>query len=219
MGIGKLAFLQFVDEAVGGRTEVAPHDRTVRGDYFVSRRLGLGFVKPSAWHFHAFEDFCPMLAGQELMNGSGDYEEDFAEHASNLVAVISKYPVGESADGDFARFSPSITIFSNAEDREEVAADFEAAVSKGIDYFREMLRDYVVLEPPLFQTISMCPAARYTAQFVFEHRAIAPTVVRDRTLIIDQGHHVYSIHLYDSPATGETVGGEFDAFVGSLHLA
>lgn len=219
MGIGKLAFLAFVDEAIGGRTDLSAGDRTIRGDYFVSRRLGLGFVKPSAWHFHVFEDFCPMLAGQELMNGSGDPIEDFAEHASNLVAVISKYPVGEIAEGESTRFSPAITIFSNAEDRQHTDADFGTIVRSGIAYFREMLRGYVVLNPPRFQTVSRCPAARYTAQFVFEHRAATPTLVRDKTLVIDQGRRIYTIHLYDSPTTGETVGGEFDAFVGSLHLA
>lgn len=219
MGIGTLAFLAFVDEAIGGRTDLSADDRTIRGDYFVSRRLGLGFVKPSAWHFHAFEDFCPMLAGQEIMNGSGDPVEDFAEHASNLVAVISKYRLGEFAEGKSTRFSPGITIFSNAEDRQHADADFEAIVQSGISYFREMLRGYVVLNPPRFQTVSQCPAARYTAQFVFEHRASMPTLVRDKTLVIDQGRRLYTIHLYDSPITGETVGGEFDAFVGSLHLA
>ncbi len=219
MGIGRLAFLEFVDEAIGNRADLAGHDRAIRGDYFVSRRLGLGFVKPSEWHFHAFEDFCPMLAGQELLNSSGDHVEDFEEHASNLVAVISKYPIGELPEGELTHFSPSITIFSNSEDREDVAADFEAAVLAGIENFQEMLRDYVVLEGPRFQTISMCPAAQYTAQFMFEHRACPPTLVRDKTLVVDQGHHVFSIHLYDSPATGECVGGEFDAFVGSLHLA
>jgi len=219
MGIGKLAFLEFVDEAIGSGEHAASRDRTIRGDYFVSHRLGLGFVKPSAWHFHAFEDFFPMLAGQTLKTGSGDDAEDFEDHASNLVAVISKYPVGEIAEVEYARFSPSITIFSNAEDRDDVAADFETLVSQGIEYFRETLRDYLILEPPRFQMVSMCPAVRYTAQFVFEHRAIAPTVVRDMTLVIDQGQRVYSVHLYDSPAIGETIGGEFDAFMGSLHLA
>jgi len=219
MGIGKLAFLEFVDEAIGGEEPTEGQDRTIRGDYFVSRRLGLGFVKPSAWYFHAFEDFFPMLAGQTLKTGFGDEAEDLAEHASNLVAVISKYPVGEIAEGDSTRFSPSITIFSNAEDRDGVAADFGTLVSLGIEYFRENLRDYVILEPPRFQMISMCPAVRYTSQFLFEHRAIVPTVVRDVTLVIDQGQCVFSVHLYDSPATGETIGGEFEAFMGSLHLA
>lgn len=219
MGIGKLAFLAFVDEAVGGAPGRSESERVFRGDYFVSQKLGLGFVKPSAWHFHAFENFAPMLEGQKLMISSGDDAEDFAEHASSLVAVISKYPVGVTADEDSNRFSPSITIFQNSEDRDEVATDFKAAILAGIEHFRELLRGYCVLEAPRFQMISMCPAVLYTAQFVFEHRACPPTLVRDRTLAIDQGHHVYSIHLYDSPTTGEAVGAEFDAFVGSLHLA
>jgi len=219
MGIGKLAFLEFVDEAIGSGERATSHDRTICGDYFVSRRLGLGFVKPSAWYFHAFEDFFPMLAGQTLKTGSVDEAEDFAEHASNLVAVISKYPVGEIAADEYTRFSPSITIFSNADERDDVAADFGTLVSQGIEYFRETLRDYMILEPPRFQMVSMCPAVRYTAQFLFEHRAMLPTVVRDVTLVIDQGQRVYTVHLYDSPAIGETIGGEFDAFMGSLHLA
>lgn len=218
MGIGALAFLEFVEEAVGGQVDIATQERVIRSDYFVSPRMGLGFVKPSTWHLHAFEEFFPMLAGQKLRDGSDD-DEEFAEHARNLVAVVSKYPVGPVADGESTRFSPSITIFRNAEDREDSTEDFMTVISSGIEYFRGMLRDYVVLEPPRFETVSMCPAAWFTAQFTFEHRAMTPTVVRDRTLLIDQGHRLYSVHLYDSPATGEAVGGEFDAFVGSLHLA
>jgi len=219
MGIGKLAFLEFVDEAVGGRADPADNERTIHGDYFVSRRLGLGFVKPAAWHFRAFEDFRPVLDGQKLVHPEDDEAEELAEHANSLVAVISKYPLRILAPGELTQFTPSITIFSTVDPGDHVSADFEAAVSDGIEHFHEILRDYVVLEPPRFQTISLCPAACYTAQFVFEHRATVPTLVRDKTLVIDQGHCVYSIHLYDSPAIGETVGGEFDAFLGSLHLA
>jgi hypothetical protein len=216
MGIGKLAFLQFVDEAVGGG---AGHERVIRGDYFVCRRLGLGFVKPSAWHFHAFEDFFPILQGQSFVDGSTDDSEEHAAGWRDLVSVISKDPIGVTDDPDSRRFSPGITIFKEASLCDEDASDLEALVMGFIEYNLGLLREFVILESPRSQTISMCPAIQYTSQFVFEHRELSPTLVRDRTLVVDQGRQLFTIHLFDSPATGEVIGPEFDAFIGSLHVA
>lgn len=216
MGIGKLAFLQFVDEAVGAGSG---RERVVRGDYFVDERLGLGFVKPAHWFIRTFDDFAQLLSGQKASTASMQDDQELEEHLKTLVATISKYELVAGDTEGSGRFSPSITVHSNTEHRELVASDFSAAVWLGIQYFSEILRDYVILEEPSFQAVSMCPAARYTAQFVFEHRFVAPVLVRDKTLMIDQGHRVYTIHLYDSPTTGEAVGAEFDAFIGSLHLA
>lgn len=219
MGIGKIAFLAFVDEAVGRGSAAAAGDRIVRGDYFVSSRIGLGFVKPAAWHFRAHEDFCRLLKGQRLMNQSDDEQEaELEQQCEHLVAIVSKEPVVEIPEGAVAQFIPSITIFSNP-DRGERPQGLEAIVDGAIGSFREMLRGYTILEPPRFQEVSLCQAARFTAKYVFEHRAIRPTPVRDRTLVIDQGRRIYSIHLYDSPWTGQEVGGEFEAFIASLHLA
>lgn len=219
MGIGKIAFLEFVDEAIGGVALPASGDRIVRGDYFVCGRLGLGFVKPASWHFHAFEDFFPRLAGQELVDGLHEDPAAFQQETRNLVVVMSKDPVREHRDGETAVFSPSVTIFSNAEDRADEEFDFHALVFLAIDGFGEMLREYSVLVPPIFLRISECPAARFVAQFIFEHRGMTPTLVRDQTLMIDQGDRVYTVHLYDSPETGLSHDREFDVFLGSLHLA
>ena len=216
MGIGKLAFLEFVDEAIGGGPR---QERVIRGDYFVDERLGLGFVKPSAWLFHSFEDFHSILRGQTFIDGSDDDSEEFAADWNTLIGVVSKYPIGVTDDPGSNKFGPGFTIFRDAGLRDEVASDLEAAVGNAIMYYSELLREFRVLESPRSQTISMCPALRYTSQFVFEHREFLPTLVRDRTLVIDQGRHIYTIHLYDSPATGEAVGAEYEAFIGSLHLA
>lgn len=218
MGIGRIAFLSFVDEAIGG-DPAAGGDRVVRGDYFVCRRLGLGFLKPASWHFRAFEDFVSDLGGQELADTTVDDAEECAEHLRKLVVVLSRDPVGAKAEGDIVRFTPGITIFSNSDDRSDTAADFEGTVSRAIEYFATTLRDYSVLEPPRFRQVSRCPAARYSAEFMFEHRGMRPTRVRDQVLIIDQGTTVYTIHLYDSPWTGIVIDEEFEAFIGSLHLA
>lgn len=219
MGIGKIAFLDFVDEAFGGTALPATGDRIVRGDYFACARLGLGFVKPSSWHFHAFEDFLPRLAGQELKNGLHEDPVAYRREAENLVVVISRDPVREHHDGETARFTPSITIFSNAEARADEDFDFHTTVFLAIEGFGEMLREYSVLVPPSFLQISACIAARFTAQFVFEHRGMRPVLLRDQTLMIDQGDRVYTVHLYDSPETGLSLDREFEIFLGSLHLA
>ena len=220
MGLGKIAFLRFVDEAVGGDgAGGGGGDRVVRGDYFVCRRLGLGFLKPASWHFRAFEDFASDLEGQKLADDTVDAAEECAAHLEKLVVVISRDPVGGKAEEDPVRFTPGITIFSNSEDRAAAAADFRAVIVRAIEYFQTTLRKYAVLEQPRYRQISLCPSARFTAEFIFEHRGMPPTRVRDQVLIIDQGTTIYTIHLYDSPWTGIVIDDEFEAFIGSLHLA
>ncbi|MFM8892223.1 MAG: hypothetical protein ACKOTB_11500 [Planctomycetia bacterium] len=218
MGIGKIAFLSFVDEAVGGDVS-AGGNRVVRGDYFVCHRLGLGFLKPASWHFRAFEDFVSDLEGQKLADDTVDHAEECAAHLQHLVVVISRDPVGAKAEEDPVRFTPGITIFSNSEDRPAVAADFQGAILRAIEYFQTTLRAYALLEEPRYQQVSRCPSARFTAEFIFEHQGMPPTRVRDQVLMIDQGTTVYTIHLYDSPWTGVVIDDEFEAFIGSLHLA
>ena len=219
MGIGKLAFLEFVAEAVDGSKGVAGRDRAIQGDYFVSRRLGLGFVKPSAWYFHAFEDFEPKLAGNIFVEGSVMDGADFSVYGSDLVVVVSKYPLGSETEVEKAAVGPSIAICSSSRDKEDAKDDLKTLVSQTIDLSREILRDFLILEPPRFQMISMCPAARFTSQFIMEHSRTMPTLVRVETLVIDQGACVYSINLTDLPAIGHTAAPEFDAFVGTLHFA
>jgi hypothetical protein len=216
MGIGRRQFLKFVATALGGLVVDPIRTITINGDYYINTTLGLGFVKPGAWMFEAFQDFATKLEGQIVQGVEpGAEEEEFRrDQASTLVATISKY-------GDAVRrFGPSITIFKNHEDYEGVRSrSLEQVAENAIEGYSYFLRDYELVEPPSRCDISCCRAIRFKTRWVFEHREIEPVLLEDETLAIDQGSCLYTIHLYDSPSTAEVAIGEFTHFLKSLHIA
>jgi hypothetical protein len=215
MGIGRREFLKFVATALGGIVIDPLTPFIVNGDYYVNTTLGLGFIKPSAWKFDLFKDFASILEGQIFQGIEDDAEDEVRrDQASTLVATISKY------GDDVARFSPSITVFKNREDREMLESqNIELLVWDAIDGFSTLLKEYAVIEEPVPRTISNCPAIRFKSRWLFEHRKIEPIIIEDEALAIDQGSVLYTIHLYDSPETGDSAPSEFRQFVRSVHIA
>lgn len=216
MGIGRREFLKFAATALGGLVVDPARVVAVNGDYYVNARLGLGFVKPIGWAFDAFQDFAAKHDGQILQGlpPEADEGEFLRDQASSLVATISKY-------GDELRqFSPSITVYKNQGDYEEsLSGGLERLALHAIDGFAALLRDYEVIEEPRRREVSHCPAIRFKCRWVFEHREIEPILIEDEALAIDDGSRLYTIHLYDSPATGDVARGEFARFLKSLHIA
>lgn len=216
MGIGRRDFLRFVATALGGLVVDPIRTIAVNGDYYVNTRLGLGFIKPSKWAFEAFQDFAAKLEGQ-IVHGlqPGAEEEAFRrDQTSTLVATISKY--GDTVP----KFSPSITVFKNQEDYESLRSEsLEQNALDAIEGWTQLVKDYEVVELPSRCEISRCASIRFKSRWVFEHREIQPIMIEDETLAIDQGSVFYTIHLYDSPSTGDATPKEFARFLESLHIA
>jgi hypothetical protein len=223
MGLGKLTFLEFVDEAVGGEARVSNESTFIRGDYFVCSRLGLGFVKPSAWHFRSFIDFAPYVARQslnDLDDGSVEHEQAIQEYAGTVVAVVTKYPLAKEDGSVEQRFSPCITIAILGKGQcGEAGASLRSIVHRVIDACLERLPECRVTAPPVFQPLSGCHAASLTSQYMCVGEGIEPRLLRTRSLFVEHGARIYNIDLVDSPWAGEEVVSEFDAFLGSVHLA
>jgi hypothetical protein len=57
MGIGRREFLKFVTSALAGSVFAPTAAVFTNNDYYVNQRLGLGFLKPTAWFFEGFRDF------------------------------------------------------------------------------------------------------------------------------------------------------------------
>jgi len=187
----------------------------MNGDYYVNQRLGLGFVKPSTWKFEAFKDFSTEAKDQVLsLLSPEEEEEELKAHASTLLATISKY--GDERAG----FSPSITVHKNQEGRMKLKnLRLDSIVALAIDGFSMLLKDYEVFEPPLPCKLSKCAAVRYKARWRFEHRKMQSLLIDDETVMIDQKTVLFTIHLYDSPYSGDTTPAEFRRFFKSLHIA
>lgn len=217
MGIGRRAFLEFVTTAVGGLILDPMKTIAINGNYYVDTRLGLGFVKPDSWFFEKDQDFSTKLKGQifEGFELGTDEEEEFRrDQASTLVATISKY------DSMSLRFGPSITIFKNQEDYERLKPiNLVDILDRFVESNRCLLRNYEVIESPNHYEVSCCASLRFKSRWIFEHRDIEPVLINDQTIVIDQGSTLYTIHLYDSPYTGEDGSNHFSHFVENLHLA
>lgn len=213
MGIGRREFLKFAGMALGGAVFDPMRTIAANGDYYVNMRLGLGFQKPHLWHFDAFKDFGTLLKGQVVENVEPEYEEAFRkDQTSTLVAVVAKY------DWEVTRFSPSITVFKNAEDR----GNFESLddlIDGALTGFAEVLKDFEVIDPPAHCELSNCSCVRLKSRWLFQHEKILPTVIHDETLVIDQAPVLYTIHLYDAPSVGDVAEQEFRQFVRSLRIA
>jgi hypothetical protein len=213
MGIGRRDFLKFAAMALGGIVLDPLEAIAVNDNFYVNMRLGLGFEKPEGWHFDAFKDFGSLLKGQIVEGIQPEDEETFRkDHASTLLAVISKY------DLQYTGFSPSITVFKNEEDR----ADFESLdelIDAALIGFSSLLKDFTVISQPEPLQLSNCRCMRYKARWDFRHERNPSTLIEDETLIIDQDPVLYTIHLYDAPSIGEVAQPEFGGFVRSLRIA
>jgi hypothetical protein len=213
MGLGRRAFLKFAATALGGLAVDPATAIAVTGDYYVNTRLGLAFMRPQGWQLQTFQDFATQLKGQIVEGVEPEEEEAFRrDQASTLVATISKY------DDSVDRFSPSITVFKNTEDRAGVES-LDTLAGQAIAAFSECLKDYAVTEPPLRRELSNCDGLRFKSRWVFQHEKIAPVLIDDEVLVIDQGLVIYTIHLYDTPYEGDSAAEEFSLFRRSLRLA
>ncbi len=213
MGIGRREFLKFAGMALGGIVLDPLRAVAVNGNYYVNMKLGLGFEKPDRWCLDTSSDFATLLEGQIVENVVPEDEEAFRrDQTSTLVAVISKY--GE----EFSRFSPSITVYKNEEDRADFASldDLIDGALKGSSL---LLKDYAVIEPPASWELSNCTCMRWKSRWLFQHRKIPATLIDDETLILDQDPVLYTIHLYDAPRIGEVAQRAFRRFVKSLRIA
>jgi hypothetical protein len=215
MGIGRRDFLKFVAAALGGLAVDPIRTIAVNGDYYVNARLGLGFIKPSEWAFDAFQDFAPNLEGQILHCLQPDDADEFRrDQASTLVATIVK------RIDSVPRFSPAITVFKNQEDYEIIQSkSLEEIALDGVEVWKRLVKNCEVLESPSQCQVSRCHSIRFKCRWVFEHREIQPILIEDETLLIDQGSVAYTIHLYDSPSTGDATPKEFARFKESLRIA
>jgi hypothetical protein len=215
MGIGRREFLKFAVAALGGLMVDPIKTIAVNGDYYVNAKLGLGFMKPSDWTFDVFKDFATLLDGQIIEGIEPDDEEEFRrDQTSTLVAAIAKY------NHSIPKFSPSITVFKNQDDRKVLdSLVLDQFVLDAQDGCTTLLKDYEVIEQQTRCEFSKCDARRFKARWLFQHKSIQPTLIDDETLVIDQGTYLYSIHLYDSPYTGDIASKKFRQFVESLHIA
>lgn len=217
MRIGRRHFLKFLGSALVGAQSHATENVFISPTHFVDRKLGFGFKIPNGWHLEAFrKDFNKLLGGQQLSEEHRGDNVLFAELSEGLLAILSKYPL----EGDSRlRFSPSVTFF-RAESRDlEDYSDLLEMAQSAVTGFSSVLTDYECTEIPEYVHMSGCTMVRSKSKFLFEHEELESTLIDNETFVIHHKNYIYTIHLYDSPHTGDSSQDEFTLFKSCLHIA
>lgn len=217
MKIGRRDFIKFVTAAIAGTQGTSSSGRFQSSRIYADQELGFAIEIPEGWYLEAFrEDFNELLGGQRLAPPYLDDREVMLEVSQGLLATLSKYPI----EGDsIKRFSPSVTMFKSDDSCLEEYEDLREFSSMAMNGFKRLLRDYECLEEPHFVRRSDCLMVRSKSKFLFEHQEIEPVLVDNETFLLHHQGAIYTIHLYDSPYSGDASQSEFKAFRESLHIA
>ena len=217
MNLGRRHFLKFVTSAIAGAHADAFSSIYRTPSVFVDKKLGFGFNIPEGWFLETFrKDFDDLLGGQKLAEPYTGDQEIFEELTQGLMATLSKYPLQQSSP---QRFSPSVTFFKDTDECLNDYEDLRELSSDAQRGFSEFLNDYECTESPEYLDLKDCVIVRSKSKFLFEHSEIEPVLVDDETFLVHHEKSLYTIHLYDSPYTGDSSQAEFVLFKDSLHIA
>ncbi|MCF6299285.1 MAG: hypothetical protein L3J01_05335 [Thiomicrorhabdus sp.] len=217
MLIGRRHFLKFIGSAIAGAHIDSFPNAFSSTTHFIDQKLGFGFKIPTGWYLEAFrEDFSDLLGGQQLAERFRDDEHALEELSQGLMATLSKYPiVGDTRK----RFSPSITFFKDADSSLCDYSNLLDLTSDAISGFSSVLTDFECTAPPKFIERSDCIMTSCKSKFLFEHEDLVSVMIDDEVFVIHHKGSIYTIHLYDSPYSGDTSQNEFALFRNSLHIA
>jgi hypothetical protein len=217
MKLGRRDFIKFVTAAIAGTHGISSSESFRSPKFYADKKLGFAFEIPEGWYLEAFrKDFNELLGGQRLAPPYVDDREVLLDVSQGLLATLSKYPI----EGDsIKRFSPSVTFFKGDDSCMEEYEDLLELSSTAMRGFKRLLTDYECIEEPHFIRRSDCVMVRSKSKFLFEHQEIESVLIDDETFLVHHHGSIYTIHLYDSPYSGDTSQSEFRLFRKSLHIA
>lgn len=217
MKLGRRDFIKFVTSAIAGTQGDSALEVFQSPRFYADKKLGFAFEIPRGWYLEAFrEDFNELLGGQRLAPPYTDDTEAMLDLSQGLLATLSKYPI----EGDpLKRFSPSMTFFKGDDRCMDGHDDLLDLSSRAIMGFQCLLSKYECFEAPHFVRRSDCVMVRSKSRFLFEHQEIESVLIDDEMFAVHHQSSIYTIHLYDSPYSGDTSQSEFRTFRESLHIA
>lgn len=217
MKLGRRDFIKFVTAAIAGTQGISSADSFRSPRFYADKKLGFAFEIPEGWYLETFrKDFIELLGGQRLAAPYLDDREVIMDVSQGLLATLSKYPI----EGDsIKRFSPSVTFFKGDDSCMEEYQDLLELSSKAMMGFECLLTNYECIEEPHLIRRSDCVMVRSKSKFLFEHKEIDSVLIDDETFLVHHQGSIYTIHLYDSPYSGDTAQSEFRLFRESLHIA
>ncbi len=238
VGIGRREFIRAFGASLVAVAAVPAGAVSLIDNFYLNRKLGLGFRKPNGWSFANVREMGSVKKGQLLAIDDVAAARELLD-SMDLPFVSVLRPAKMSV-----RFAPSAQfyivddmpaweeLFELGDKLESLLREFndeEAPadkLSRGLEKLHDdaaacdrFLKSFEILSQPREFQLSSCDAAEYTATYFFEHERLAhPVRVRARTIYVNHRIASYLIRLVDSPYG--TAGDEFDfdPFIDSIRL-
>ncbi len=219
MGIGRREFLRLFGGALAAIATPGSAAVALFDDLYVNRKLGMAFRKPKGWYFGSVRDMGRIKDGQLLDLDDKELEKELLEAIDLPIVAVTQSPLDDDSD----RFTPGLTVYLDGAIEPELAElvqkDPIAAGLYDAKGSSSILKEFKVVSAPSQRLIANCSASDYTASFIFEHKNLRfPTVVRQRTLIIQQEPVWYTVRIHDAPSLGRECEVDYDEFVRSVQL-
>ena len=219
MGLGRRRFIKLANTALIGLT-VDPFKSVItNNDFYVNKKMGIIFEKPSNWVYLNVMDFEDIKENQILGNGWNDKKEELWEELGDPICYITRYD--QSNPKYEGLFSPTITLNVTHKSKFD---DF------GIDSFDELmelsqlgtseiLRDFKVTKRRDIQNISGYKFYEYDAQYLFEHVKLdKPFKVELKVLKAEHNNFFYEFNCHQSIEQNQIATADFEQFKQSIKL-
>jgi len=218
MGMNRREFLNFMAVALGSSAVASGASAVaIRDDYYVNRKLGLGFIKPANWSFQAYQDFGFMKEHQVLSNFSPEDAEEIKALFEDPLVVISKYSFVKNP-GRTTIVTPSILIHFEDYEGYDLSATMDERFQDIADGLECLFSNCVVEDQMVPITVSGCEGMHFHWEHLFEHENIEPLMMTCQTRILFTDLGLYTIHYQHLPDRNEDTSVEFEQFTDSLHI-
>ena len=238
MGIGRRGFIRAFGASLAALAAAPADAAGLVGDFYLNRRLGVGFRRPDGWSFANVQEMGTVKEGQLLaIDNEFAAGELLASMDLPFVSVVRRAKTPDcfapSAQFYLADDTPELEelldlgdtlgrLLNNFARKDDPADESPRTLKKLHDDAKacgRFLRSFDVLSQPREFQLSACDAAEYTASYLFEHDRLAhPLKVRARTIYVIHRMASYLIRLVDSPDGALEDRFDFDPFVDSIHL-
>ncbi len=238
MGIGRREFIKIFGATLATLAASPADAVSLVEDYYLNRKLGIGFQKPIGWSFMDVKEMGLVKSGQLLAIDDEVAAGELLDSMDLPFVSVSHRPKTSDSFAPSAQFylidnNPVLAELFDLGDQlervlrelkgEEVSCPELPATIKWLHEdakaCNDALRSFEVISQPNEFQLSACDAAEYTATYLFEHQKLThPTLVRTRTIFVNHRIASYLIRLVDSPAADSVNEFNFDRFVASIQL-
>lgn len=219
MGLGRNEFLRLMTLALSGIVVDPSKAVVTNNNFYINKKLGVLFQKPSSWGFIHVKDFGKLKDQQILGNGWNELKEDVWRDLGDPICLATKY--FDDKPEYKGIFSPTITL--QVTPLTELAdfghESFEELIAMSEYGISQILKDFKVLKrhDPYF--ISGSKFYEFDSQYLFEHMEMnEPVLVELKTLKTEHNGFYYDFNCHQSISQNQIAHNEFEEFKQSIKL-